>query len=184
MLRFFRRSLICIAMALPLSALSESMPPMKFPIHPRVLFIRISMDKTTYHVRDAIRLRLAIMNRSPHELYVPLGPPYGMVKLDVLDASGRRLPSTGVEGMGGVVTQNSSIKLDPGKWVAVSYNDPDRHWAMASWVNIRHWGYDIRQPGTYTLVASPKIYAYGPGVSTFRSSGVDKSNKVDITLTR
>jgi TonB family protein len=153
-----------------------------------IILVRIETNATEYKVGEPIWLRVALINKSSHELYLNGAPaPFQITDLTIVDARGHRLPSLPKPSKDSMIG-NSGMEfrqpLPPGKPVYMWYNDPYSHWALREWADVRHWGYHIGQPGEYTLVASPTLYVGGAGGIIFKASPSDKSNKVRVTAIR
>ena len=175
-------SLMCVALAPPLPARPADVSHANSDLSNSAVIARIESNKLVYQVGEPIKLRLTLINKSSEELFVPGDAPYGLVNLAVFDFRGRPLPPTGWRGIicgcGGVP---SGTTLDPGKPLVAWFDDPESHWTLREWADIRLWGYNIKQPGTYTLVATPNIRAVGSG-EEFNNAPAQVSNKVSITI--
>jgi hypothetical protein len=187
--RRFLPSLACVGLLLPLSAQSAAVDHKNLIRSNSAIIARIASDRLVYHLGDPIRLRLTLTNKSTDQLYIGNSPPpFGLVDLQVLDSGGRPLPhgstpqircTSGVLGF----SQSLSWNLSPGKPVVIGFYDLENHWQHTDWANVRCWGYSINEPGTYTLIAIPKIEAFGPG-DEFNDAPAQESNEIRITVTR
>lgn len=179
-------SLIVAAMVLPQpiwsASLQPTLPPQP-PVKARIISVRIAADRSIYGVGESIKIRTTLINRSTHELNVDRAPPYALVKLEIFDAERTVAPSASPF-CDGCINSAIGLALPPGKPVVVGFFDSYNHWAPAEWADIRHWGYDIKRPGSYTILALSYMYAIGAGVAQFQTSPTDKSNEVHITMTR
>ncbi len=153
-----------------------------------IILVRIETNATEYKVGEPIWLRVALINKSSHELYLNGQPaPFQITNLSIVDARGHRLPSgpkpskDSMIGSSGVTFRQP---LPPGKPVYLWYDDPYSHWALREWAEVRHWGYNIGRAGEYTLVASPTLYVGNADGTIFRAFPADKSNKVRVTVIR
>jgi TonB family protein len=150
--------------------------------------IRIETNASDYKVGEPIWLRVALINKSSHELYLNGAPaPFQITDLTIVDARWHRLPSVPKprkDSMSGVSGVEFRQPLPPGKPVYIWYDDPYSNGALREWAEIRHWGYHIGQLGEYTLVASPTLYVARADGTEFKASPADKSNKVRITVIR
>lgn len=185
--RLFRNVIYAAAALSPLFVQPVTTQGQGFPVRSGVILARIETNKSVYHVGEPIMLRLTLINKSGHEIFFFPSAPYAISNLEVFNARGKAVPSTGAQGEicpAGCGGHPYTIKLDPGKPVIVEYNDRQSHWALREWADIRHWGYDIRQAGNYTLIASPKLTALGVGVAEFTTSSADKSNAVHVMITK
>ncbi len=179
------RSIIAASSALLLFAVTSGVHVSHIPVRSGMILARIESEKSVYLVGEPIMVRLTLINRSGRELFVWPSAPYAMSTLEVFNATGKPLRSTGSEGEicpAGCGGHPYTIKLSPRKPVVVEYDDRYSHWALREWADVRRWGYNIRQTGDYTLIASPKVVAFGEGVPEFTTSPTDKSNKVHIRI--
>ncbi len=182
MARRFLQSLACVALLLPLSAQSATVHHGNLTRSNSAIVARIESLRSVYHLGDPIWLRLTLTNKSTDKVEVPGAPaPYVLVDLRVLDSRGRPLQH-GASHNWFVLRLNSVRQvwtLSPGKPVVISVYDSDNHWQRSDWANIKSWGYRIGTPGSYTLIATPKIEWFGAGIA---QGG--ESNKIRITETR
>ena len=153
-----------------------------------IISVRIETNAGEYKVGEPIWLRVALINKSSHELYLNRAPaPVQISDLTIVDARVDLLPSVpkpGKDSMSGVSGVDFRQPLPPGKPVYIWYDDPYSNGALREWAEIRHWGYHIGQLGEYTLVASPTLYVARADGTEFKASPADKSNKVRITVIR
>ncbi len=179
-LRGLLRSLVCVALVLPLPARSTPLSKASPARGNGPLVARIVSNKSIYHLGEPIKLKLTLTNESDEELWAGGAPPYGLTTLKIFNAQGRPLPRTGKPGMicecGG---HNWSWAFDPGKPVIIQFDDPESHWALRVWADIRLWGYSIAQPGTYTLVVTPDMNGFSSADDDVPGQ---ESNKVHITV--
>jgi|SRR5579862_1825390 len=155
------------------------------PVRSGIIFARIETNKSTYHLGEAIKLRLTLINKSGQHIFIWPSAPYAMSNLKVFDAKGKPLPSTGSEGEicpAGCGGHPYTIKLDPGKSMVIQFDDRHNHWELRQWADIKRWGYTIKQLGSYTLIASPDVAAYVAGGPEFTTSPADTSNEVHIRM--
>lgn len=181
-------SLMVAAMLLAQPARSATPQPPIAPSEPPnragIIAVRIATDRATYGIGDHIKLRITLINRGAQELNVDRLPPYALTEVEVVDAQGRTVAPNASPDCDGCVTRAIGLPLPPGEPVVVGFFDPDNHWAPAEWANIRHWGYQIKQSGHYTIWVVPYLRAIGTGVDQFLTSPADKSNAVHITVVR
>jgi hypothetical protein len=51
-------------------------------------------------------------------------------------------------------------------------------WTGREWLDVRHWGYDLRAPGRYTIRAMPRVA--GPELEA--DNRTVRSNAVTVTI--
>lgn len=163
-------------MLLPLSAQSATANHGNLIRSNSAIVARIASDRLVYHLGDPIRLRLTLTNKSADQLYVGNGPPFALVDLQVLDSGGRRLPHGSAPLKGCMPLSSSHVPQPPAN---LSPGKPD----VIGWANINCWGYRLNEPGSYTLIATPKIEAFGPG-DEFNDAPARESNAIRIVVTR
>ena len=165
------------------SALTAQAPSL--PVRAGIILARIEANESIYHLGEAIKLRLSLINRSRRDIFVWPSAPYAMSNLEVFDAKGKPLPSSGSVGEicpAGCGGHPYTIKLDPSKPVVIQFDDRYSHWALREWADLRRWGYNIKQAGDYTLIASPDVAAFAANGPEFMTSRADKSNEVHIRI--
>jgi TonB family protein len=184
--RRFLQSLAGVGLLLPLSAQSATADLRNLVGSNSAVVARIASDRLVYHLGDPIRLRLTLINKSTDQLYIGNSPPpFALVDLQVLDFGGRPLPHGGapwIRCMSGH-SQMVSWNLSPGKPVVIGFHDPENHWQRTDWANIKCWGYRVNEPGSYRLIATTKIEAFGPG-DVFNDAPAQASNELRIRVTR
>ena len=153
------------------------------------IYVRIETNATEYKVGEPIWLRVVLINRTSHELYLNEQPaPFQITDLTVVDAHGHRLPSLPRPSKDSMIGRSSAATfrqpLPPGKPVYIWYDDPYSNWALQEWAEIRHWGYHIGQLGEYELVATPRLYVADAGGIIFKVSPSDHSNKIRVAVIR
>jgi TonB family protein len=184
--RIFLQSLACVALLLPLSAQSAAADHGNLIRSNSAIVARIASDRLVYHLGDPIRVRLTLTNKSTDQLYIGHSPPpFALVDLQLLDLSGRPLPHGGtpsIRCMNGRL-QMLSWNLSPGKPVVIGFYDPENHWQHTDWADVKCWGYRVNEPGSYRLIATPQIEAFGPG-DEFNDAPAQESNEIRIRVTR
>jgi TonB family protein len=182
MARRLLQSFGSVGLLLPLSAQSATVHHGNLTRSNSAIVARIESLRSVYHLGDPIWLRLTLTNKGSDEVDVPgAPPPYALVDLSVLDSRGRPLRHGDSRHwliLFRINVIRQVLTLLPGKPVVISVYDSDNHWQRSDWANIKSWGYRISTPGSYTLIATPKIEWFGPGVAPG-----GESNKVRITET-
>jgi hypothetical protein len=149
----------------------------------RIFQIRIETDKPTYKIGEDIRLRLFITNTASSESMVYALPPWALCKLLVFDAAGQPVPGVGMGSARGLM---EFWRFPPGATMAAEYQNPNPPYDIGlQWAGLAYWGYYLTKPGGYTLVALPKLRAFGKtsqGTAGFVTSGANKSNTVRIQI--
>lgn len=155
----------------------------KLPVRSGAITARIESDKTAYRLGEPIRLRLWLMNTTGSEIDYIAAAPYEISDLHVLKDGHQLSPS---EGRGPCFCQGRvyAIPLQPGKSVLVEYNDKRNSGALSEWAYIRDWGYELSDPGYYSLSVSPTVNAIGMTGPEFRTSAAGRSNVLHITITK
>ncbi len=168
---------------LPISARSTLVHHASPALSNSAVVARIVSNKAVYRLGDPIKLRLTLTNKSGERLYISGSPPpFWLLTLTIFDASGRPLQHGGrrtADARASMLSWN----LAPGKPVVIDFSDPENHWRRTDWADVKYWGYSIKTPGTYTLVATPEIQAFGPG-DEFNDAPARESNKVRIAIIR
>jgi hypothetical protein len=161
-------NLICIALVLPLSARSAMEYKANVARSNGPLVARIVSNKSIYRLGESIKLKVTLTNESDEELWANGGPGYGLASLKIFDSQGKPVPRTGKRFMVSSAAMDWYWSFDPGKSVTI-----------VEWADIRHWRYNITQPGSYALVVTPDM-------DRFASADDDvpgrESNKVHITV--
>lgn len=108
--------------------------------------LTIDTDRKTYRVGDSVAVRLSLTNMSENRIPFVPQPPWALATL-IITRNGQALPR-GAFGAG-VGTTGQPAFLGPKEsrfW----------NWQDHLWFSLRHWGYDLRQPGQYTIVGTPR----------------------------
>jgi hypothetical protein len=185
MLTTFFRFVIYTTGALLQSAQALATPAPGLPVRAGVIIARIETNKSVYQLGEPILLRLTLINTTGQPIFSGVGAPYWMSDLKVSNAGGKPVFPGGGRGrnIGAMGGRIYSIALMPGKPVLVGYNDPDSDGTRVEWADIREWGYDLREPGNYTIRAVAAITAIGTSGPEFKTSGA-ASNTVHFTIVR
>jgi hypothetical protein len=107
--------------------------------------VRIETQHATYSVGDSIDLRITMRSGADHGVRLPLGGIFFTVPLRVVDCEGHDL------------RKNVLLELMPfgngPSWVVGPKQEctfQSKH--GSEWINLREWGYDLREPGSYTIL--------------------------------
>ena len=152
------------------SAAAQQQRPQRPKPDGRVVEAVLESEHPTYHVGDRIRLRVALHNTASVPVsFVPY-PSNLMVSLRITRQDGseaRRRWSGGGGGTSGV----TSTTLEPGQtWVVRA--------DTTEWTPLNYWGYDLREPGHYTVVGIPQIM----GIEVVSDWKTVRSNKATFTI--
>lgn len=187
--RRFLQGIACVALLSPLSAQSAAVVNGNLVRSNSAVVARIESDRFVYHLGDPIRLRLTLTNKSSDQLYIGHSPPpFALVDLQIFDSSGRPLPHgephfPPPKGLRAGIGSILSSDLPPGRPVIIDFSDPEMNSRRTEWADVKYWGYAIKKPEAYTLVATPKIEAFGPG-DEFNDAPAHESNALRIRVTR
>lgn len=172
---------MCAAAAPPLSAPARDVSVPDISVRTGIITARLESDRSVYHVGEPIKLRLTLINGAAQKIFIGPLAPYELSNLQVFNAEGQALsPSVGG---GPCICQGRpyTVALNPGEPLIVSY-DRYGNGAYRDWADLKDWGYVLRQPGSYALIASLQLVAFGIKMPEFRTSPTDKSNTVHITI--
>jgi hypothetical protein len=152
------------------SAAAQQQRPQRPKPDGRVVEAVLESEHPTYHVGDRIRLRVALHNTASVPVsFVPY-PSNLMVSLRITGQDGseaRRRWSGGGGGTSGV----TSTTLEPGQtWVVRA--------DTTEWTPLNYWGYDLREPGHYTVVGIPQIM----GIEVVSDWKTVRSNTATFTI--
>jgi hypothetical protein len=154
-----------------------------------VFAIRLECDKAVYKVGEQVNLRITLTNKSRHPFAIFMEPPWGLVKLDILDGEHRPVPqSSELVGRGLLTATNYVREFPPGKVMVQGYLDPPSSLGTYyEWVDLKLWRYDLKDPGDYTISATPTFAAFeraqdGHIVGPMFTPSADMSNSVHIKV--
>jgi hypothetical protein len=160
-------------------------------VRPGIFVIRLEAEKAEYKVGDRINLRITLLNRSRQHFAILRRPPYAITRLDVLDKA--QQPVSQRADIGGPpfsISTRDVTEFSPGQAITQVYRDPERSIKPQEWVDIKSWGYDLSEPGDYTITAIPVFTAFeraedghiiGP---FFTPSPADRSNAVHVKIVK
>lgn len=164
--------LVLLSLILPSGMRAQATPEQEPLRSARDVDLNIEVQKSTYRVGDSIDVRVTLRNRSARTLRYYSGLGSQGVALRVLDGEGRQIrPNLPQELVFGRLGPLDSLGPH-GESIRVSKSGQE-------WVNLRDWKYDLRTPGTYTLVGFPVIA--GPRLTMDTTW---RSKRVTITITR
>ena len=138
----------------------------------RDVHLQIETDRTTYRVNDSIRVRVWLVNTSDHRIAFFSGGVQYDAELIVSGSDGRRVKPTMYK-RPPASTSGAPAVLLPRQTAAWG-------WTSDKWMPLAYWGYQLREPGQYTIRGLPRLTYPGlvPDHKTVRS------NTVTITVTR
>lgn len=118
--------------------------------------LSISADRATYVLGEPIKVQITIKNISRETLQIFGGSPWHQVLLSIHDSHEALVKPTSFRDpttFHGLIGGGAAAALPPGK--SVTYG-----WDGQTFVDIDHWGYIIKAPGTYTIQATPQIVGF------------------------
>jgi hypothetical protein len=188
MSRYLRcRFLLFAALAFLLSPQLTIVFAAQAPVRGGIFSIRLESNKAVYRLGERIELRVTLRNNTAQP-YAIIGapPPYGLCDLLILNSRRQPLSSKGSQPYREISI--GAWEFPPGKSTVAVFSDPASKWSVREWADIKYWGYDLNQPGHYTIFALPTVEAFeklkhGAGPS-FITSTADKSNAVHIEILR
>jgi hypothetical protein len=127
----------------------------------------IEVKKQTVRVGDPAMVRVTLRNASSEPVVFTYLSAARQVGLRVLDATGAAIKPTGWRQPSLAVAK---VRL-PGKELLL------RNSQGKEWVSLEEWGYDLRTPGSFTIVGIPMIS--GPGVIP---DGTVRSNQTSLVV--
>lgn len=154
------------------------------PIRSGAFTIHLESKQAVYGLGEPIEVRVTVHNNTADHYAINAVPPWGLCKIVILNDRNEPVPSNGQ-----YPYRWSMIDIPeypPGKTVIITFVDPNNTRSFPEWASIKYWGYDIKRPGSYTLIALPEIRAFprtGPDAGRyFITSEADKSNTVHIQI--
>jgi hypothetical protein len=116
-------------------------------------------------------------------------PVWGLCGLFVHDEQGHLLISKG--NRGGFLASGGAAQFKPHEVLVADFGDPETGYDTRSqWARLDYWGYDLDEPGVYTIMAFPTVAAWEAGDKPdsvgpeFLTSPSDKSNSVRIQIVK
>jgi hypothetical protein len=134
--------------------------------------MRIELQRSKYRRGDSIDVRVTLINNTDRTIPLPGTQAPNLVDLQVSDAAGLKLKSSFKPG---VFLMLSMQTLGP-KGELTLYSAEGREW-----INLRDWGYDVREAGTYTIAGSPRM---GEPKKQAEASTTLASKEVTFTITQ
>ncbi len=152
------------------------------PARSGLFSVRLESDQTVYRPGQPIELRITLTDKASQAFQTEAGPPFSLTSLIVRDAEGRTLHSLGSSGFSQLNIM--PYTFSPQKPILLEYPDPKGNGRVTAWANIRRWGYDLTQPGTYYITAYPHFAAAPVGATgdQFLTPSSDLSNRIRITI--
>jgi hypothetical protein len=162
--------ILALTLLAPVSSLQAQGNPWKGPRYgARDVHVRIEIDRGSYRAHDSIRVRLTLQNRANHPVTYSAVTATGLVRLRVIDAEGREILPTVAPAQ---VWGSSIATLEPNAERLL------KSLRGREWINLRDWGYDLKEPGKYAVVGIPAVA--GPRLSA--DHGAVRSNEVTFTI--
>lgn len=180
-----------VAVALVLCAMAQGAAPFDPQSGGRGIFsLRLESDKPRYTVGERIALRLTIINETDRPYAAEYAPPSGLVDLHILDGRKQLVRPTVTRY---TASNGAPYELPAHARVVAVTNYPRitmmylrGHKGFApQWEDIYEYGYQLTQPGTYTIVAIARIHGFERtpnGRASFMTPTTDRSNSVVIRL--
>lgn len=175
--------LVCTVAAMPLVSRTATVHE-DLPVLSGIFSIHLEADKSVYRVGEPINIRVMLINRTAHYYAVEWAPPYGVCRLVVVK-DGRPISSRGAWGYSDL--DPDLFELTAGRAEVVRYDDPGGR-GLLEWASIDHWGYNLDQPGSYSITAVATLIAFervgnseGP---EFTTSNDEVSNALRITIAK
>jgi hypothetical protein len=158
---------------LPLAMCSAAAQQQR-PQHPkpdaRVIEAVLESERPTYHAGDAIRIRVGLHNTASVPVSFAPYPPGSMVKLIITRQDGSEVQPRWAGGGGGL-SGVTSTTLEPGHTWTLRADTTE-------WLPLNYWGYDLREPGHYTIIGIPQI----TGIEVVPDYKTVRSNKAVFTV--
>ena len=182
--------ILCAAIAVSLSAPPLVNSAAGFPVRTGIFRTQLESDKAVYRAGQPIRLRIIFINNTDHYFNYRWMPVWGLCGLIVDDEQGHLLVSKG--NRGGFVSSGMAAQFRPREIKVADFYDPEtKDNPLSQWVRLDYWGYDLNNPGVYTIMAFPTIAAWESysqysqkGGPEFLTSSADKSNAVHIMIVK
>jgi hypothetical protein len=130
------------------------------------LILVVESEQQVYRAGDRINIRIGIHNRGSIGMGLVLTSPWVGSTLFVTDANGNRLkpihPKNAAD-----YPDTHGYSLYPGKTVYLE-------WQGKEYFDLSNWGYELTEPGTYTITGIPltSVSYMVPDTSTVRSNSL------------
>jgi hypothetical protein len=118
-----RSLILCVAVAVGLSASPLVNSAAEFPVRAGILRTRLESDKAAYRVGETIRLRVTFINSTDHYLNYKWMPVWGLCGLIVHDGHGNLVVSKG--NRGGFVSTAATAQFRPREARVADFYDPE-----------------------------------------------------------
>jgi hypothetical protein len=159
----------------------------------RIFSVRLESSKAVYHLGELIQVRLTIRNDTGNEYAVHTAPPWLLCKLMVFKGKNQEVSPATAPHPGGRENLFESWDFTAGKSLVPGYYQLGDINTVHEWTPVSFWGYQLSEPGAYTLVAVPELSAreiINPGTGAaskavgdwFTTSSDERSNAVSIRV--
>jgi hypothetical protein len=135
-----------------------------------VLVLRLESSQLVYASGDSIKVRLTLRNTLAEEIRLHSSPLMGRAQIVVYDSTSSELPRGYALYPWRTFSGPATRTLGP--WREITFKGADGRY----WTDLIDWGYDIRVPGRYTIVAVPHVTGEPP-------ASVDTTNPPSISIT-
>lgn len=137
----------------------------------RSVHVLIETSQSAYRIGEPIGVRVSLVNTSDQRIaFFSSGTQYD-VDLIVAGSDGQRVKATGHK-VPPAASSGAPAVLLAGQTVPWGWREGD-------WMYLSEWGYELREPGTYTIRGLPRLGF--PGLEP--DNRTVRSNAVTITLT-
>jgi hypothetical protein len=165
---------ICILSVSPLNASTDE--------RSGLLTLQLAANKSVFLAGGIIQFRLTVHNSTSQKLYLINAPPWGATKLEILSDTGNEIAPVAFPKP---YRRGYPIRIAaPGTTFIWNYLDWDNHNAVTEWSRLDYWGYQLSRPGTYKVTAISAISGFQQNGVPFSASQDDKSNTVEITISK
>jgi hypothetical protein len=149
--------------------------------------VQLETDKTVYHTREPIKVRITIRNIAESEYGVRAFPPWLLSDLIIVDAQGKTVTPSVTPTHPGFRGDSKAWGIAPGKRVVPGYYALGNNVTFQEWVPIAFWGYELAHPGFYTVVVTPKLVAWPltsprPDYSKFPNAAPSTPVRIQVVL--
>jgi hypothetical protein len=146
---------------------------------PSHIAVTLTSERAAYRSGESVRIKIAVQNVAPVRLDLPLGPPWDDAVLTIRESNGSVVarsiaPEHPVKsGSFGTSSLEPQEYMAQPKPVSTYTSLVDNN----GFVNLRGWGYNLSQPGTYTVQAAWFLGRDSAGKDVFA-----RSNQVRLTI--
>lgn len=135
----------------------------------RDMQLHLEVQQATYKLGEPTRVRLTLRNTFNHPILIMDGSPSIIVPLHIFDAHGHEIKPAAV---GFMSTGRGLVPIAPNTEVTLKIHGQE-------WLDLRDFGYDLRTPGSYTIVRDPKQLT-----SEFTPNAGRGADRATITISR